>query len=356
MSFSFGTKWKVTIFGQSHSEAIGVVIDGIPSGFALDKQQICFEMSRRAPGQSSLATARKEADMPEILCGEVDSVATGTALCAIIRNTNTRSQDYEQLKSKMRPGHADYTGYVKYGGFHDVRGGGHFSGRLTAPLVFAGAVAKQVLAARGVQIFGHIQTLSDVHDKPFDPVCPDLEQMQSLCQKDLPVLDPAVEEPMRQRVFDARKQGDSVGGVVEVLATGVPAGLGDPFFDSVESVLSHLIFSVPAVKGVEFGSGFDVAQMCGSQCNDSFYYEGDTVKTRTNHNGGILGGITNGMPVVFRAAVKPTPSVAKPQQTIDISKKEDCTLSVGGRHDPCIVPRAVPVLEAVMALGLCEFL
>lgn len=354
MSFSFGQKFKITIFGQSHSDAIGVVIDGLPCGMKIDMDQVLFEMSRRAPGQSNLATSRKEADFPEIVCGVVDDVATGTPLCAIIRNTNTKSQDYAQLKNKMRPGHADYTGFIRYDGFNDYRGGGHFSGRLTAPLVFAGALAKQLLLQRGVRIYAHIRSLSDVEDRFFDVVCPDAAALEDLKNQYLPVLDESLADKMRERIFDARKSGDSVGGVVEVMAVGMPAGMGDPFFDSVESTLAQLVFSVPAVKAVEFGAGFGVGRMPGSECNDSFYYEGDDVKTRTNHNGGILGGITNGMPIVFRAAVKPTPSIAKEQDTVDISQKQDCKLVVGGRHDPCIVPRAVPVLEAAMAIGLYE--
>lgn len=353
MSFSFGQKFKITIFGQSHSDAIGVVVDGIPSGLRLDMDRILFEMSRRAPGQSDLATSRKEADLPEIVCGVVGGVATGTPLCALIRNTNVKSRDYAELKNKMRPGHADYTGFVRYSGFNDFRGGGHFSGRLTAPVVFAGAIAKQLLSEYGVQIFAHIRSLADIDDLPFDAIAPNIDVLDNLKMQYLPVLDESLSDKMRERIFNARKAGDSIGGVVEVLAVGMPAGMGDPFFDSVESTLSQLIFSVPAVKAVEFGSGFDMSRMFGSECNDSFYYE-DGVKTRTNHNGGILGGITNGMPIVFRAAVKPTPSIAKEQDTVDISNNQNCKLSVGGRHDPCIVPRAVPVLEAVTAIGLYE--
>lgn len=354
MSFTVGHKFKITIFGQSHSDAIGVVIDGIPSGFRIDMDNILFEMNRRAPGQNSLATSRKEADLPEIVCGIFNGVATGTPLCAIIRNTNIKSKDYEGVKTKMRPGHADYTGYMRYQGFHDYRGGGHFSGRLTAPLVFAGAVAKQLLLPYGVQIYAHILSLAAVRDDAFDSVRPNQELLNELKQNYLPVLNLSVVDKMREYIFNARKAGDSVGGVIEVMATGMPAGVGDPYFDSIESTLSQLIFSVPAVKAVEFGDGFAVSGLYGSECNDSYYYEQDKIKTRTNHNGGILGGITNGMPIVFRAAVKPTPSIAKEQYTVDIERREDCKLVVGGRHDPCIVPRAVPVLEAVTAIGLYE--
>jgi len=356
MSSSIGQTLKLSLFGESHGAAIGVVLDGLPGGLALDLEEIAREMARRAPGQDNLSTTRREADIPQIVSGFFRGRTTGTPLCALIQNTDTRSGDYGTLQELMRPGHADYTAQLRYGGYQDFRGSGHFSGRLTAPLVFAGAVCKQLLAGEGVSIGAHIAAVHGVRDALFDPVTLTPGQLDALARQPFPALDKAQGEKMRTEILAAKYEADSVGGVVECGVLGFPAGIGDPFFGSVESVLSHLLFSVPAVKGVEFGLGFGITELRGSQSNDSYYYDGGEVKTRTNHNGGILGGITNGMPIVFRAAIKPTSSIGKPQQTVNIAARREETLVVKGRHDPCIVQRAVPVIEAVTAVGLCDLL
>lgn len=356
MSGMWGNNLKVSIFGESHGNAIGITIDGLPSGVELDLEKIDIEMKRRAPGRSALSTARKESDIPEILSGYFDGKTTGTPLCAMIRNSDTRSKDYGKTKDLMRPGHADYTGAVKYNGFNDYRGGGHFSGRITAPLVFAGAVCKQILESKGIYIGAHISSIKNVKDEAFNYTNISKEQLEKLMKVELPLNDCSKEEEMRKVILDAKENGDSVGGTIECAIIGVPAGFGDPFFDSVESTLSHLLFSVPAVKGVEFGLGFDMANLYGSEVNDDFYYDGEEVKTKTNNNGGILGGITSGMPIVFKAAIKPTASIIKKQNTINIKDKKEDTLLIEGRHDPCIVQRAIPVIEAVCAIGIMDML
>ncbi len=354
MANVFGKILKLSIFGESHSEAIGVVLDGLPAGLTLDPVEIRKEMERRAPGRSELSTPRKEGDVPKIVSGLFHNKTTGTPLCAIINNTNTRSGDYEPVL--LRPSHADYTALCRYHGFADYRGGGHFSGRLTAPLVFAGAVVKPYLAAQGIEIFAHIKSLGDLCDAPFNTVEPDLAAYRALPTRRLPVLHTELIEPMAGLIDEARRDLDSVGGVIECLITGLPTGLGSPFFDSVESRLSALLFSVPAVKGVEFGTGFAIAGLRGSQANDPFYLAGGEIKTKTNHNGGINGGITNGMPLCFSAAVKPTASIARPQQTVNVETHAEDTVAIRGRHDPCIVPRAVCVLEAVAAIVTADLL
>ncbi len=356
MSGIWGNSLKVAIFGESHGNAIGITIDGLPSGVEIDMDKVLEEMARRAPGKSKLSTARNEKDAPEILSGFFEGRTTGTPLCGIIRNGDTRSKDYGKLKDLMRPGHADYSGNIRYSGFNDYRGGGHFSGRITAPLVFAGAICKQVLAKQGITIGAHVKKIKDISDDSFDYTNISSDLLLSLNKEELPLLDKSKEETMRNVIIDAKSQGDSVGGVIECAITGVKAGYGDPFFDSVESRLSHLLFSVPAVKGVEFGLGFDITELYGSEANDSYYYDGDVVKTRTNNNGGILGGITNGMPVVFKVGIKPTPSISKKQHTINIQTKTNEDLVIEGRHDPCIVQRAVPVIEAVAAIGILDLL
>ncbi|MBU5488846.1 chorismate synthase [Clostridium sp. MSJ-8] len=356
MSGIWGNNLKVAIFGESHGNAIGITIDGLPSGVEIDMDKVLEEMARRAPGKSKLSTARNEKDAPEILSGFFEGRTTGTPLCGIIRNGDTRSKDYGKLKDLMRPGHADYSGNIRYSGFNDYRGGGHFSGRITAPLVFAGAICKQVLAKQGITIGAHVKKIKDISDDSFDYTNISSDLLLSLNKEELPLLDKSKEETMRNVIIDAKSQGDSVGGVIECAITGVKAGYGDPFFDSVESRLSHLLFSVPAVKGVEFGLGFDITELYGSEANDSYYYDGDVVKTRTNNNGGILGGITNGMPVVFKVGIKPTPSISKKQHTINIQTKTNEDLVIEGRHDPCIVQRAVPVIEAVAAIGILDLL
>lgn len=354
MSGSWGNSLKISIFGESHGPAIGITMSGLPSGLALDMELVKLEMQRRAPGRNSLSTPRKEADEPQILSGLYEGRTTGTPLCAIIENRSTRSSDYEELKDLMRPGHGDYPGTIRYQGFQDPRGGGHFSGRITAPLVFAGAVCKQILAESGIRVGAHIQSIGSIRDRSFS-LEPTTEELEALAQAELPLLDHDRGPAMAQAILDAKADCDSLGGTIECVILGVEPGVGEPFFDSVESVLSHLLFSIPAVKGVEFGAGFESAALTGSQCNDLYYYEGNQVKTRTNRCGGITGGITNGMPILFRVAVRPTASIEKPQETIALSGGSRI-LSIKGRHDPCIVPRAVPVVEAAAAIGILELL
>ena len=320
-----------TIFGESHGPAIGVVLEGVPSGVEMDLDFIRAELQRRAPGKSALTTARKEADEPEILSGVFDGKTTGTPLCAIIRNTDTRSKDYAKLKHLPRPSHADYAGAVRYGGFNDYRGGGHFSGRLTAPLVFAGALAKLILQEKGVIITSAISILEGTPD-------PSPEEIEEI-------------------ILAARKAGDSVGGAISCTVTGISAGFGAPDFGcNAEGIFAQHLFAVPAVKGIAFGAGFGFSCMRGSEANDPFYMEEGQVKTRTNASGGINGGITNGMPIVFEVAIRPTPSIAMEQNTVDLAEKKDATRVIEGRHDPCIVQRALPVVEAAAALASCELL
>ena len=354
MRANFGEHFKLTIFGESHGPAIGVVIDGLPAGARIDEEYIAKQMARRAPGNDPTATARKEADAVRILSGVMNGRATGAPLCAVIENTNTRSGDYGNIAANMRPGHADYAGYVKYCGMNDPRGGGHFSGRLTAPLVFAGSVARLLLREKGVTVGAHIESIADERDARFDLVNVDVWTLDKLTESRFPLLQPDREAAMREAVAAARAQKDSVGGVIECAAVGVRAGIGSPFFGSVESVVSQLAFSVPAVKAIEFGDGMALAGMRASAANDAMRMDGDNVVCESNHNGGITGGITNGMPVIFRAAIKPTPSIAQPQRTIDIDKRENAVLEIAGRHDPCIVPRAVVVMESILAIALCE--
>lgn len=358
MSGIWGKNIEISIFGESHGVAIGVTINGLPPGLEIDMERVLFEMARRAPGRNELTTPRKEKDLPEILSGLLEGKTTGAPLTAIIWNRNTRSKDYSLLKNVMRPGQADYPGRVRYKGYNDHRGSGHFSGRITAPLVFAGALCKQWLEQKGIMIGSHIQSIGNIEDASFEEQTNvTLEQIEDFKQKQLPLFNPKKEEEMKELILDAKEDGDSVGGVVETFVLGLPAGYGNPFFDSVESTLAHLVFSVPAIKGLEFGTGFDISKLRGSEANDEYYYdENGDIKTRTNNNGGIIGGITYGMPVVFRAAVKPPASIKKKQQTINISEGKEAALEVEGRHDPCIVPRVLPVLEAVTALGLMDLM
>ena len=356
MASYMGNRIHLSIFGQSHSEAIGVTVDGLPAGEAVDLNELAQFLKRRAPGRDNTATPRKEADTPHILCGLVDGVTCGAPLAAVIENTNTRSQDYAQLRDNPRPGHADWTAQVKYGGFQDVAGGGHFSGRLTAPLCIAGGVCLQILARRGIRIGAHIRSIAQVADTPFSPIGESWTRLKQVQDSPFPVLDQEAGERMRETILSARKDGDSVGGVVECMVTGLPAGVGEPMFQGLESQLAAALFAIPAVKGVEFGSGFEAAQLRGSQNNDPFVMENGTVSTASNHAGGILGGISNGMPLVFRVAFKPTPSIAQPQQTVSLSAGAAAPLQITGRHDPCIVPRAVPVVEAAAAVVLLDAL
>lgn len=349
---SWGNKVKISIFGESHGPAIGVVLDGIEPGIRLDMDELLLNMGRRAPGKDKAATPRKEADTPNILSGVLDGVTTGAPICCVIENTNTRSGDYGNILSKPRPGHADYTGFMRYNGFNDIRGGGHFSGRLTAPLVFAGSVCRQMLKLQGIKIASHIYSVNTVNDTPFDPISIDDSLIERLNQKSFPLINEAAEDEMRGVIESARLSQDSVGGIIECCATGVKPGLGSPMFEGTENVISSAMFAVPAVKGIEFGAGFDITKMHGSQSNDPFKYENGKVVTTSNNNGGILGGITTGMPIILRAAIKPTPSISQQQSTVDLQAKENTTLVVNGRHDPCIVSRAAVVIESALALAL----
>lgn len=353
MSSTWGTNIELTLFGESHGDAIGVVIGHLPAGLMLDYDEIASEMKRRAPGQHSLTTSRKEADCVKIISGVLNGVTTGAPLCAMIENTNQHSSDYDILKEVMRPSHSDYSAYVKYKGFNDVRGSGHFSGRLTAPLVFAGAIAKQILKQKGIYVGSHILSIQDVCDHHFD-VNITKEDFDSLT--DIPTLNKEVYESMKDRIQSAKEQGDSVGGKIECAIINVPAGYGNPFFDSLESHISSLMFSIPALKSISFGLSDDMTLLRGSEANDCYDYEGEKVKTSSNFNGGILGGISNGMPIVFHVGIKPTSSISKIQKTINVKTQENTTLQLQGRHDPCIVLRARVVVEAVAALSLLDMM
>lgn len=352
MSSTYGENLKLSIFGQSHGAAIGMTLDGIPAGLPVDLEKLQQFLNRRAPGQNDYSTPRREEDRPEFLSGLLNGFTCGAPLAAIIRNTNTRSGDYANLMDCPRPGHADYTAQVKYGGYQDAAGGGHFSGRLTAPLCIAGGLCKQWLEAKGIWISAHIAVIAGISDTPFDPIQP---QLDSVCT-DFPVLNPQAGAKMREAVAAARMEQDSVGGIIECAVTGLPAGLGEPMFDGVEGRIAQIVYGIPAVKGVEFGIGFEAANLRGSENNDDFRMEEGKVVTSTNHCGGILGGITSGMPLLFRAAFKPTPSISRPQQSVSLAEGENRELVVKGRHDPCIVPRAVPVVEAAAAIAIFDML
>lgn len=348
---------RYSIFGESHGSAIGVVLEQVPPGLVLDREAISKEMARRAPGKSPLSTARKEADVPEILSGVFDGKTTGTPLCAIIHNSDHHSKDYAKTRFLARPSHGDYTGFVRYQGCNDYRGGGHFSGRLTAPLVFAGAVAKQLLAQRGITVGAHISQIGTVKDKSFADTQLTPTLFQTLSEKAFPTVDDQAGAAMQAEILQAREELDSIGGAIQCAVLGLPVGVGSPDLGcNVEGVLAQHLFAVPAVKGISFGAGFEFASMRGSQANDPFYMDGGQVKTRTNHSGGVNGGISNGMPVLFQVAIRPTPSIGQEQNTINFSTMEDAKLTIQGRHDPCIVHRAVPVIEAAAALAICELL
>jgi len=356
MSSCWGQNIHISVFGQSHSEAVGVVIDGLPAGFRIDQKALAAFMARRAPGQSALSTSRAEADTPEFVSGLVDGVTCGAPICILIHNANTRPADYAALKDTPRPGHADYTAGVKYQGFQDPTGGGHFSGRLTAPLCAAGGICLQMLAEHNIFVGAHIQSIAGISDAQFDPVNVSKSDFDRLTCSPLTVIDPKAGADMEQIILEAKQAGDSVGGVIECAVVGLPAGLGDPMFDGMENRIASIVFGIPAVKGIEFGNGFESASLRGSENNDPFVTDGNDVRTETNNHGGILGGITSGMPLVFRAAVKPTPSIAIPQQTVSLSTHTEKELQIRGRHDPCIVPRAVPVIEAAAALAIFDAL
>ncbi len=355
MSSNFGKVLRTSVFGQSHGTAIGVTIDGLPAGEAIDLDALYTFLCRRKPGTSKLSTPRQEADFPKILSGLENGKTCGAPLCAIIENQDQRSRDYSKLLDNPRPGHADYTAWVKWGGEADMRGGGHFSGRITAPLCIAGGMAKQILERRGMFIGAHLLEVAGIGDTPF-PLHPTKELFQSIAQKPFPVLDDARGGKMQDAILQASSDHDSVGGIIQCAAIGLPAGLGDPMFDGMEGRLAGALYGIPAVKGLSFGAGFDVARMKGSENNDPFIMVDGKIQTATNHAGGILGGITTAMPLTLQLAVKPTPSIAKAQQTINLPTRTPTTLTVTGRHDPCIAHRAVPVVEAVVASVLLDIL
>jgi len=338
MSSTYGENLKLSIFGQSHGAAIGMTLDGIPAGLPVDTDALQIFLNRRAPGQNDWSTPRKEADRPEFLSGILDGFTCGAPIA--------------NLKDCPRPGHADLTAQIKYGGFQDAAGGGHFSGRLTAPLCIAGGLCKQWLEGMGIQVFAHIAAIAGISDTPFDPLSPDRDSIQP----DFPVIKPDAGAQMRDAISAAKGDGDSVGGIVECAVTGLPAGVGEPIFGGVESRIAQIVYGVPAVKGVEFGAGFSAANLRGSQNNDDYVISDGQIRTVTNNAGGILGGITTGMPLIFRAALKPTPSISRPQQSVDLNDGKVRELIVKGRHDPCIVPRAVPVIEAAAAIAIFDMI
>ena len=356
MSSTYGRNIKVSIFGQSHSPAIGVTIDGLPAGFKIDFGGLGTFLRRRMPGQGVHTTSRSEPDEPEFLSGLMNDVTCGAPLTAVIRNTDTRSSDYDRLRDIPRPSHADYAAREKYGESWDARGGGSFSGRLTAPLCVAGGIILQLLVQRGIYITAHIAQIGYISDKPFDPAIVGEDEIRVLKETDFPVLDKGAGEQMLFAVSEARQAGDSIGGIIECAAVGVPAGVGEPMFDGMENRLATIIFGIPAVRGLAFGNGFAAAGLRGSENNDAFFMRGDTVQTRTNNHGGILGGVTSGMPIVFSVAFKPTPSISMEQDSVSLSEKKNVKLSVTGRHDPCVVPRAVPCVEAAAAIAIYDAL
>ena len=342
----------ITVFGESHGEAIGAVIDGLPPGLKLDLKAIDEEMARRKPGNSSLTTMRKEGDQVRIVSGIFEGYTTGAPLCGLVFTKDTKSKDYSELKVNMRPGHSDYPGKIHYRGFNDYRGGGHFSGRLTAPLVFAGAVAKEYLKGYGVAIGSHLKKIYNVLDDSFKDETK--EDLQALRNMKIPVLKEGITLKMEEAIMEAKKEQDSVGGEIECMALGVKAGLGSPVFNSLESKISSLVFSIPGVKGISFGRGFGFGDLKGSEANDPYYMSGDEVKVKSNNNGGIIGGLSLGSPIVFKVVMKPTPSISKKQRTVNIETGEDTQLEIVGRHDPCIALRGLPVIEAALAIALFD--
>lgn len=352
MSSIIGQNIKVSIFGQSHSQAIGVTIDGLPAGETIDFEKLNAFMSKRAPGKNEFSTKRNEADEPVFVSGMVDNVTCGAPLTALIYNKDTRSGDYKNIADIPRPAHADYSAQVKFGGYQDVRGGGHFSGRLTAPLCIAGGICMQLLEREGITVSAYIKRIGNVYDETET----DEKTAKNAFDKDFPVVSEKTEAKMKEEITNAKNNGDSVGGIIECKVFGVPAGIGNPMFDGIENRISQAVFGIPAIKGIEFGNGFNSATLLGSQNNDEFYYDGDTVKTKTNNHGGILGGISSGMPIIFRVAVKPTPSIAKEQNSISFSKGENAKLKIVGRHDPCIVQRAVPCVASAASVVIYDML
>ena len=360
MKNTFGSTLSLTIFGESHGKAIGAVLDGMAAGVPVDENLLAACMDKRRARGDGLSTARVEADTVQFLSGVINGHTTGTSIALMIENQNTRSSDYAKTADLLRPGHADYTAYAKYHGYQDARGGGHFSGRITAALVAGGAIVLGALDRAGINLSTHIARCAGISDTPFalNDSAALAAQTEALVNRSegFALLDPSVEEPMKAAIRTAGAEGDSVGGILETAILGLPAGIGEPYFDSVESVLSHAAFSIPAVKGIEFGSGFGFADLHGSQANDAFRMDADRIVTATNHNAGINGGISNGMPIVFRTVVKPTPSIYKEQDTVDYIARKDAKLSIQGRHDPCIVPRAAIVQTCAAALALGDLM
>ncbi|MFO7611163.1 MAG: chorismate synthase [Clostridia bacterium] len=353
---TFGNRLRINVFGESHGPAMGVVIDGLESGIELDMPYISDMLDRRRPGTGKHVTGRSEGDVPEILSGVMNGRTTGMPLCAIIRNNDARSGDYERHSDLPRPGHSDFTAFMKYNGFNDARGGGAFSGRLTAPIVFAGAIAKRILEDRGIKIVSHLLQAGSVRDIMLNKLDYDESQYRAICSNSLPMIDQTASETAMREVEEARISMNSIGSSIETAAYGVPVGTGEPGFDSMESRLSAICFGIPGVKAIGFGKGFGFAAMMGSEANDPFYYDGDVVRTKTNNSGGILGGISNGMPLVFTTIMKPTPSIARRQDTVDLASGENAVIEIKGRHDPCIGIRAVPVMEACAALVLLDYM
>lgn len=352
---SYGERIRLTIFGESHGPAIGCVLEGLPPGTRLDQEKLRRFLARRAPGQGTLTTLRKEDDIPEFLSGIQDGVLTGAALCAIIRNTDQHSNYYANLKDVPRPGHADYPASVKFHGYNDIRGGGIFSGRLTAPLCIAGGIVLQLLEAKGIRVGAHVAQIGDALDTPFNPINVTAEQFDELDEKGFPAIDDNAAGAMMDCIENARMAGDSIGGAVECAAIGVPAGIGDPMFGGLENRIAQAVFGIPAVKAVSFGIGTEVARLHGSENNDEYYFDKTgQIRTKTNNCGGILGGISTGMPILFKAFFKPTPSISREQSSVSLSKGQDVPLTVTGRHDPCIAVRALPVVIAATALAIYE--
>lgn len=358
MSSIWGNKLKISVFGESHGQGIGVTIDGFPSGFEIDLSFIKNQMNRRRPGKNKLSTARNEADSLNIISGIFEGKTTGTPICCIIYNEDKKSSDYDKIKDSPRPGHSDYTASVKYKGFNDYRGGGHFSGRLTAAIVFAGALCMSMLQKNyGVFIASHIKNIHGIEDEKLNLEYIDKDCLEKLSNMDFPVISSECGESMKKEILSAKDNSDSVGGIVESFVINMPAGIGEPLFDSVESRLSHMMFSIPAVKGIEFGKGFEFADLYGSEANDEYYVNDEGhIKTYKNNNGGILGGLTSGMPIVFKTCIKPTPSISREQKTVSLENKENNKIIAEGRHDPCIVQRAVPVIECAAAIVLLDFM
>lgn len=356
MSSTFNGGITVSLFGESHGRGIGVVMDNLPAGEEIDLDRLAEFMARRAPKKDGTSTMRSEKDIPEIMSGLYNGKTTGTPLSAVIFNTDQHSSDYGNISHIARPAHADYTGFLRYNGANDPRGGGHFSGRITAPLVFAGAVCGQILAHRGITTGAHIRSIKNVSDESFDPVELTAEQLESVKSRPFPTLSEEAERGMREVIENARMSLDSVGGVVECAAVGFPAGVGSPMMDGLENIIARLVFAIPAVKGIEFGNGFGCTELFGSENNDEFALKNGGVVTRTNNHGGILGGISSGMPIIFRAAFKPTPSISRPQNSVDFKEMTERELVIKGRHDPCVVPRAVPCVESALNIALLSAL